>query len=260
MSLALSSSPLQQEFMVSLVVSNCSRALFICSYSWSSPSGSLADLTLEGAWGLWDKGKASCLWCFWCGWLGWQVSNTGEAGDVFRCGSLQGHLCRDCHGERGGWVHLIWPEGILCLLVEGGTPRATDGGSILSLLHWYMGVEAAGEVCCRCSKALWSCKLMTMAMSLGGLVVSVGEGATPVWGWEPGWQLLYPQAGCSRGTPLSVVGPRWVYPWWQHSRAAAPERWTAEPQAPHLALLSIPPSPCVAVIFVLATDRADCRH
>ena len=36
--------------------------------------------------------------------------------------------------------------------------------------------EAVGKACCNHSKPLWSCRLMTMAMSLGGLAVSAREG------------------------------------------------------------------------------------
>ena len=37
--------------------------------------------------------------------------------------------------------------------VEGGAPRATDGGSLLGVLWWETGVEAAEEAHCSHSKA-----------------------------------------------------------------------------------------------------------
>ena len=66
-------------------------------------------------------------------------------------------------------------------LVEGGTPRATDGGSLLSILLWETGAEAGGEACCSYPKAPWSCRLMAMAMSQRGSMVSAGEGVALVW-------------------------------------------------------------------------------
>ena len=61
-------------------------------------------------------------------------------------------------------------------LFEGGAPRAADGGSLLGILHWETGAQAVGEAHCSHSKAPWRCKLMVMAMSWGGSMVSARVG------------------------------------------------------------------------------------
>ena len=64
--------------------------------------------------------------------------------------------------------------------VEGGPPRATNGSSLLSILHWETGAEAVGEAHCSHSKVPWSCRLMAMVMSLGGSMVLAREGIASV--------------------------------------------------------------------------------
>ena len=70
-------------------------------------------------------------------------------------------------------------------LVRGRAPRAANGGSLLGILHWQTGAEAAGEPHCSHSKAPWSCRLMAVVMSMGGSKVSAREGVVPVQYQEP---------------------------------------------------------------------------
>ena len=56
-----------------------------------------------------------------------------------------------------------------------------------------------------------------------------------------------------------MVGLVRDHPLQPHSSVVALQRWTAWPQAPHLALPGIPPNPHVAVIFILSTDGTSCR-
>ena len=52
-----------------------------------------------------------------------------------------------CHWGRDGSM----PSGLRgssVSPVEGRASRATDGGSLLSVLHWEVGAEAAGEAHC----------------------------------------------------------------------------------------------------------------
>ena len=67
------------------------------------------------------------------------------------------------------------PRGSSVSSVEGGAPRATDGGSLLGLLCWETGDESVGEAHCSHSKAPWGCKLMAMARSWGGSTVLARE-------------------------------------------------------------------------------------
>ena len=62
------------------------------------------------------------------------------------------------------------------ILVEGGAPKATDGGFLLGVLCWEVVAEAIGNAHCSCSKAPCRCKLRTIVMSHGGLMAGKGDG------------------------------------------------------------------------------------
>ena len=142
----------------------------------------------------------------------------------------------------------------------GGAPKAADGSSLFGMLCWETGVEMVGEAHCSHYKASWSCWLMAVAMSWEGSTLVAREGGTT--GVVVGaWMVVVTLMGWILLRSNSIRGGSWAdHLWQQLSRVVALERWTTEPQAPHLALLGIPPNPHVAVIFILATDGANCRH
>ena len=93
------------------------------------------------------------------------MSNMNEAGGG-TCVAAHGDVCvRVAIGTGVAESIPSGPRGSSVSLVEGRAPRATDGSSLFSILHWETGAEAVGEVHCSCSKAPWSCRLMAMVMS-----------------------------------------------------------------------------------------------
>ena len=66
-------------------------------------------------------------------------------------------------------------------LAEGRVPRATNGCSLLGILHQETRSEAVGEAHCSHSKAPLSCRLMAVVMSLGGSMVLAREWVARVW-------------------------------------------------------------------------------
>ena len=148
-------------------MSSCSRAAFIFSCSGISLSDRTAGVTLGGNMYI--------------------LATSGVFGMV---GWSKGECCEGCWG-----CHLVWPPmGGVCVRVatgtemaesvsfslrgssipsvDGGALRATNAGSLLGILCWETGVEAAEEAHCSHSKAPWRCSMMTMAMSQGGSIVS----------------------------------------------------------------------------------------
>ena len=95
-----------------------------------------------------------------------------DAGGVTWCGHPQRGLCEGCHWDGMAKPVSFSLRGSSVPSVEGGAPRATDGGSLLGILCWETWVEAAEEAHCSHSKAPWRCKLMAMMMSWGGSIVS----------------------------------------------------------------------------------------
>ena len=59
--------------------------------------------------------------------------------------------------------------------LEGRAPRAADGGSLLGILCWETGAEVCRGSPLQPFQGPWRCKLMAMAMSWGGAMVSARE-------------------------------------------------------------------------------------
>ena len=79
-----------------------------------------------------------------------------------------------------GWLSpstLAWGD-LLFLLLRAGASRAVNGNSLFGMLCWDTGAEAVGQVFCSCYKAPWRCRLMAVAMSLGGSMVLAREGGS----------------------------------------------------------------------------------
>ena len=206
---AFHASSLWWEFRVALVMSSHSRATFISPCSWST---SLAG-QLDWPWGAQDCGLGEM---------------TGHASGVF-----------DMAGGKGEW--LTWTMLGMCLsvtspgdaceevairsgmaksvpsrpsgssaLVEGRTPKATDGSFLLDMLCWEVGAGVVGEVCCSCSKAPWRCRLRTNVMSHGGLTARRGWYQCSVGGlWFHATQVHLYQGQISGGSICGGSIPEW---------------------------------------------------
>ena len=216
---ALSSSSLQKESIVALVVSNCSRALFILYCIWRSSPVSLASLTLGGVWCCEIKEMPTTSGVF--GMVGWSK----------------------------GWATWGMAEPISFSLrrssvssVEGGAPKTTEGGSFLGIVCWETRVGAVEEVHCSHFKTLWRWWFMAMAMSQGGSIVLAGEWASA--GIVVGaWMVVVPLSGCAwpRST-LEIMVPWRAHQEQQHPRGVAQRGWSVGPLGAHLSPLDTLPA------------------
>ena len=141
-SLALSSSSLQQESIVALVMNSCSRAAFICPYSESTSSGRSVGPTPGGAWGCGMGEVPATSSVFWHSRWGWWVTDMSDTGDVTSHGCLWRHLHRGYHWTRDGQVHPLQAEGIFC---SGGGQRPQ--GCQWQLPSWHTMLRDRGWGC-----------------------------------------------------------------------------------------------------------------
>ena len=152
------------------------------------------------------------------------------------------------------------PGGSSVPSVEGGAPRATDGGSLLGILYWETGVEDAEEAWCSCSKAPWRCRLTAMVMSWGGSIVSaVGWVSTSV--VVGTWMTVVTPSDCILLRSTSRICSSQKVPWeWPHTKGAAPEKWTVELLAHCLGLLCTLPCPHAAAVCIPAAGGPSHGH
>ena len=152
------------------------------------------------------------------------MSNVNEAG-VPSCVAGCRDICMRV-AIRAGMAESV-PSGLLgssVSQVEGGAPRAANGSSPFGILHCKTGGDGVGEANCSCSNAPRSCRLMAMAMSLGGSMVSAREGDSTGVVVGTGMAVVT-LTGCTllKSTSISC-GCRWVHWEWQCPKEAAPGR------------------------------------
>ena len=156
----LSPSSLWQRSLEALVVSSCSRVMFIFSSSRRHLSDRVAGTTLGGTCICWLPLVSSAWWAG-------AVGNMKEAGGVTWCGHPWRCLHEDCCWGRMAESIPSGLRGYSVSLVGGGAPRATNSGSLLGILCWETGTKAVGEVHCSHFKAPGVTGWMAMAMLWG---------------------------------------------------------------------------------------------
>ena len=86
--------------------------------------------------------------------------------------ATHGGLCEGCHQDGDAESIPFCLKGSSVPSIQGGVPRAADGGSLLGILPWETGVDAVEEAHCSHSKTPWICRLTAMVMLWGGSMVS----------------------------------------------------------------------------------------